>query len=97
MTMTTEQDSQKTGFFRDLISRRVLQVLGIYIGVSWGIVQFVDWLVNRYLWSHHLTDLAIVTLLSLIPTAIVMAYFHGSPGRNKWTKTERVLVPSSES
>ena len=45
----------------DLVRRRVPQILGIYLAVGWGMLEFTDWLVNRYVLSSHLIDLGLVT------------------------------------
>ena len=84
---------KEVSFFKDLIHRRVPQIIGVYIAVSWGIVQFTDWIVNRYLLSPHLVDLALVILMSLIPSSLIVAYFHGRPGRDKWKKPEKFGIP----
>jgi len=84
---------KEVSFFRELVRRRVPQIIGIYLGVSWGIIQFTEWLVDRYMFSPHLIDLTIVILLSLIPSSIIIAYHHGRPGRDKWRKTEKIGIP----
>lgn len=87
----TEQGDQS--LWRTLLQRRVLQIIGIYIAAGWGIIQFVDWIVNRYVLSPHLTDLALIILLSLIPSMLIVAYFHGRPGRDRWTRVEKITIP----
>jgi tetratricopeptide (TPR) repeat protein len=69
--------------------------LGIYLGASWVVIEFVGMLVDRYVLSPHLIDLSIVLLASLIPTVALLAYFHGAPGRDGWTRTERYFVPAN--
>jgi tetratricopeptide (TPR) repeat protein len=88
-----KEEAKQESFFKNLLNRRVPQILGIYIAAGWGIVQFVDWLVNRYLLSPNLVDLALVVLLSLIPSSMIIAYHHGKPGRDKWKKPEKVGIP----
>lgn len=90
--MTTENDSNET-FFKNLLNRRVPQIAGIYLGIGWGIIQFIDWIVNRYLLSPHLVDLTFVILISLVPSIIIMSYFHGMPGRNRWRSLEKICIP----
>ncbi len=90
---SSEVEKENTSFFKDLVNRRVPQVLGIYISVSFGIIQFMEWLVNRYMFSPHLIDLVLAILLSLLPSSCIVAYYHGLPGRNKWVKTERIGIP----
>ncbi len=82
-------------FIRELFRRRVPQILGIYIGVCWGAVQAVDWATSRYLLSTHLVDLVVFGTLSLLPAVLVLAYMHGAPGRDRWTRLEKWVVPAN--
>lgn len=86
-------ETKNVSFFKNLLNRRVPQILGFYLAGSWGIVQFTDWLVNRYLLSPHLVDLVLLILLSLIPTAFIIAYNHGRRGRDRWGKMEIIGAP----
>lgn len=90
---SSEAEQKNVSFFKDMMNRRVPQILGIYIGVSWGIIQFMDWLVNRYMLSPNLVELTLVILLSLLPSSAIIAYYHGMPGRNTWVKAEKVGIP----
>jgi hypothetical protein len=80
---------------KELLKRRVPQILGIYLGISWAIVEAVGFLVDRYLLSSHLVDLCIVILLSMVPSVLILAYFHGTPGRDEWTLPEKVGIPTN--
>jgi len=80
---------------KELLKRRVPQILGIYLGISWAIVEAVGFLVDRYLLSTYLVDLCIVILLSLIPSVLILAYFHGAPGRDEWAFPEKVGIPAN--
>ncbi|MGD8700175.1 MAG: tetratricopeptide repeat protein, partial [Gemmatimonadales bacterium] len=31
----------------------------------------------------------------LIPTVIILAYFHGAPGRDRWTRVEKIGIPAN--
>ncbi|MGD2122713.1 MAG: hypothetical protein PVJ76_13255, partial [Gemmatimonadota bacterium] len=81
------------GIGQDLWKRRVPQIIGVYLGISWAVLEFVGFLVNQYLLSTHLVTLCLVVMASLIPSVMVVAYFHGEPGRQGWTKVEKVTVP----
>ncbi len=83
----------QTSFFRNLLDRRVPHIFGIYLAVSWGILQFMEWLVDRFVLSPHLPIFCFAILVSLIPTALLLAYFHGKPGRDQWTKVEKIGIP----
>ncbi|MCK4312088.1 MAG: adenylate/guanylate cyclase domain-containing protein [Candidatus Cloacimonetes bacterium] len=82
--------AERISFLQNLWQRRVPQILVLYLVACWVIVEIVSsLLVDRYLLSTHLIDFSIVTLLSLIPSILLLAYFHGKPGRDEWTKGEK--------
>lgn len=93
MTSNNGSKTQEVTFFKNLLNRRVPYIIGIYLGISWGIIQFVDWIVSRYLLSPHFVDLAVVTLITLVPSITLLAYFHGMPGRNRWMAAEKITIP----
>ncbi len=80
---------------KDLLGRRVPQILGLYLGASWVIVEFVNLLVDRFALSPHLIEFCLVVLASLIPTVLMLAYFHGRPGRNDWATLEKFGIPAN--
>ena len=85
----------KTLFINDLISRRVPQFVGIYLAVSWGIIQFITWAVDRYLLSPYIVDLSFAISVSMLPSILVLSYFHGKPGKDQWTKVEKIVIPAN--
>ena len=89
------EEPKKISFLRDLNNRRVPQIIGIYFGVSWGIIQFVEWLAKLYNMSPYLEEFSFVALISMLPSAIIIAYFHGRPGPDQWRKVEMISVPSN--
>ncbi len=86
-------NEQKIGFFKDLLNRRVPQIVGFYLGGGWGIIQFMEWIVGRYLLSPLLVDLALTIVIALLPSIVIVAYCHGRPGKNRWRTTEKVFIP----
>ena len=93
MNQSENIETAYPGLFKDLLNRRVPQLVGFYLAGSWGILQFLDWIVGRYLLSPLLVDLALTVIGALLPTIIVLAYCHGSPGKNKWNRSEKVIIP----
>ena len=79
----------------EALRRRVPQILGIYLAVGWGVLEFTDWLVNRYLLSPHLLDFSLVTWATMIPTVLLLTWFHGAPGADTWTRAEKVGIPAN--
>ncbi len=82
-----------TGLVKDLLNRRVPQIVGVYLAVGWGVLEFTDWLVNRYVLSPHLTDFGLFVWAVMIPTVLMLAYFHGAPGADRWTRFEKIGIP----
>lgn len=78
---------------KELLRRRVPQILGVYLAVGWGALEFIDWLVNRYLLSPHLIDFVLLTWAAMTPGVLLLAWFHGAPGRDRWTTVEKVGIP----
>ncbi|MEE2859047.1 MAG: tetratricopeptide repeat protein [Candidatus Neomarinimicrobiota bacterium] len=87
-----DNESEMT-LYKDLMNRRVPHILGIYFAAGWGILQFIDWSVNRYILSPYLVDFTLTTILSLIPSILILAYFHGAPGKDDWSKVEKIGIP----
>jgi tetratricopeptide (TPR) repeat protein len=87
------QPLKRKSFMHELLSRRVPHIIGVYLAGSWGLLQFIDWIVSRYVLSPYLVDLSAVVLASLIPSIFTLAYFHGKPGRDRWKRSEKVIVP----
>lgn len=73
--------------------RRVPHILGLYLGGAWIVVEFVSFLTERYLLSDTVTDLVLVGLLAMLPAVAVVAWFHGTPGKDEWVTAEKVFVP----
>lgn len=89
----TKEVTPKVSLFKDLWRRRVPQILGIYLIAVKLIEEFVNWLVGRFVLSPNLPDFSITLLLSLIPTVLILAYFHGARSQRKWVKAEKIIVP----
>ena len=85
----------RTPFFKDLLSRRVPQILGGYLAGSWIIFEFVQWLVGHYTISPYLEEFCLIALASLIPTVFLLAYYHGRPGKDRWTQVEKIGIPTN--
>ena len=76
----------------DLLARRVPQIVAIYIGISWGLIEFVQLIVDEFLLSPHWTRVALVTAPLLLPSVLMLAWFHGKPGRDRVSATESIAV-----
>ncbi|MEE4218734.1 MAG: hypothetical protein V2I48_14055 [Xanthomonadales bacterium] len=81
------------GFTREIIERRVLPAVGVYVGASWVVVEILDRLVERYFLSPYLTDMVFWGLFSLLPAVVLLAWTHGRPGKDRATRAEKVGIP----
>ena len=89
----SRSSEEKPSFFKDLFKRRVPQILGIYFAGHLGIIIFMEWLVHNNPVSPHLTTFCLVALSSIIPTILLLAYFHGRSGRFQWHRAEKIGIP----
>ncbi len=81
-----------TDFGRELLRRRVPQIVGAYLAGGWILLDFTDWTVNRYVLSSHVTDFVVASWLLLLPTIAILAWNHGSPGRDEWKRGETIGI-----
>lgn len=71
---------------KELLHRRVPQFTGAYLVAGWGIIQFVSFLEDRYALPSAWVDLVGLTWLLLLPAVLILAWNHGAPGRDPWTR-----------
>ena len=45
--------------------------------------------------SPHLVDLSLAISISMLPSVLILSYFHGRPGKDKWNRIERIAVPTN--
>ena len=82
---------------RALLERRVPHILAVYAGASWGLIEFTGFLVDEFLLSPHWTRVVLVTLFLLLPSVVMLAWFHGKPGRDRdsLAGTEKIGIPAN--
>ena len=80
-------------FIQELIHRRIPHIIGSYLIAGTSLILFVDWLVNRYLLPDYFTTLCLFGVLAILPSVVILGYFHGAPGKDKWGKIEIIVVP----
>jgi len=80
-------------FIQEIRARRVLPAIGVYAAGCWVLIEILDRLVQRYLLSPYITDVAFWGLYSLIPAVVLVSWSHGKPGKDRATRAEKVGVP----
>jgi tetratricopeptide (TPR) repeat protein len=81
------------GFFERLRERRFFRFVLSYLVGGWGVLQFLDWFVDHYGLAGFWVDAYVVLFLTMIPSVLVLTYFHGKPGRQGWGRLEKVFLP----
>ena len=77
---------------RQLLHRRVPQIVGAYFAGSWIFLEFTTWAVNQYALSPNLTNFGVTSLLLLLPAVAVLAWRHGAPGEDGWTRIDGAVI-----
>ncbi len=88
-------DGQTKTRMQDLWDRRFFQFVGTYLGVSFGIIQFAEFLESRFALEIQLVERLLVFFVILLPAAVVFIYNHGRKGDDEWKPIEKVLIPAS--
>ena len=78
---------------KELLARRVPQIIGSYIVASTSLVLFIEYLVDKYQLADYYPSITLFGVLAIIPSVIILAYFHGAPGKDDWTKIEQIGIP----
>jgi len=85
--------TEKRPLFESLMHRRVPQIVGMYVAATWLVIELGDWVTERFNLSTMLTSYVFVAMLVMLPAIVLFAYNHGAPGKDEWTKSERVVIP----
>jgi tetratricopeptide (TPR) repeat protein len=81
--------------FQELRQRRVFRITTGYVVGCWGLLQFLAFLESRMAISPHLVNLVGLGLLLLAPSVITLAWVHGKPGKDSWSRTSKIVVPAN--
>jgi len=80
-------------FVKRLVERRIPHILGSYLVAGTSLILFIEYLVEKYQFPSHYPTLALFALIGILPSVCIIAYFHGAPGKDDWTKIEKVGIP----
>lgn len=78
--------------FSSLFERRVPHYLVMYVGIGWGLVQFISFF-ERFGISPGWANMALLATLLFMPSVLMFTFNHGRPGKDRWTGLERVAIP----
>ncbi len=77
---------------QEILRRRVPQLVGVYLATGWVFLEFTSWAVNQYQLSPALSNFVVTALLLLVPAVALLAWRHGAPGDDGWTKTDAAII-----
>ena len=80
-------------FIKEILNRRIPHILGSYLAAATSLVLFIDWLAARYEFPEYYTTIALFGIITIIPSVFILAYFHGAPGKDQWTRIEKIGIP----
>ena len=69
------------------------QIIGSYFVGSTTLILFIDWLITKYGFSENILSFTWFGLISILPSVLILAYFHGAPGKDEWTRVEKFGIP----
>ncbi len=78
---------------QEIKERRVLQLVGFYLGGAWIVLEFTGFIADRYQISPYVIDLILLGVATMLPSVITLAYTHGKPGKDEWTLADKVIIP----
>ena len=76
-----------------LVERRIPHILGSYLVAGTSLVLFIEYLVEKYQFPSHYPTLSLFALIGILPSVIILSYFHGAPGKDEWTIVEKIGIP----
>ena len=80
----------RQSFWERISNRTFISYIVSYLVASWGILQFVDWIVGRYNYSPIWTDLFLLFLILILPGVISFAWWQANEG-SKNTRGAMIL------
>ena len=78
---------------KKILNRRIPQILGSYFIAGTSLVLFIEYLVEKYEFPIYLPTMSLIALVGILPSVLILAYFHGAPGKDEWTKIEKIGIP----
>ena len=78
---------------KELLNRRIPQILVSYFIAGATFILFMDWVVDRYGLAEYYTTMALFGVIAILPSVVILSYFHGAPGKDEWNRIEKIGIP----
>lgn len=76
-------------------TRVMLSVMGVYFAALWTAVEIAAFVEERYQLTSNVTDVVFAALLLLLPSVLLVTYYHADPGKQKVPLPEKVGIPAN--
>jgi TolB-like protein len=86
----SERDDQ--GAWARLRRRKLVRWSLAYAAGAWALLQVIGFLVDAFHWPDGSKQVATLALLTGLPIAMVIAWYHGDRGEQRATRTELTLI-----
>jgi len=91
----TELVSEADSLIKQLMHRRVPQIVGAYIATLWLAVEIGGWVTEQMGLPSAYALYLFVVLVAFLPSVVILAWRHGAPGPDNWGRLEKFTVPAN--
>ena len=89
------QSTSGQHFWERLWEKRAIRITISYLLGAWAVIQFVDWMVNRYGVNQVWTDMALVFFILLLPAVLLFAYLQSKENAIQINFMHRLAFPTN--
>ncbi len=86
---------KQNNFFKTLWNRGQPQLIAGYIIGVWGLIEFMDWTLDRYQISPHWVDILLVFFISLIPSLLLYVWNRDRIEHRKANSLRKYIFPGN--
>lgn len=84
-----------SALIRSRRTRVMASVTGVYFATLWTAVEITAFIEARFQLTPNLTDVVIASLLLMLPSVLLVTYYHSGPTRESIPLPEKVGVPAN--
>ncbi|MBT8273769.1 MAG: hypothetical protein KJO77_08180, partial [Bacteroidia bacterium] len=74
---------------------RALQFFAAYLVAAWTLLQFIDWIVNRYQFSTYWTDMCLWLFVGIIPSVLLYLFNMDRINKRILSLREKIFFPAN--
>jgi len=79
-------------WFERLREKHLFRTAFLYMGGAWAVTEAIGFFVDNYGWTRTVLDVAILLIILGFPAALIIAWYHGEPGKQQVQRTEASLL-----